>query len=259
MFRYMVFSKTTACSSYVQPWLVAIGGWRLVEIAGWRLAVGGWRRLAAVGGSWQLVMGGWWRLAAVDSWQLVAVGGWRRLVAVGGWRLAAVGGSWRLAVGGPLRRSLTKQKKSGPLRTALSVCLCARVHVCVCVCVCVCVRVRVWPYHISVWFLCVLFVMQSHGGTEGHGRCLQTAPHSQQQRSGMSPIPQCLLCREGTALQAGQSTTIKRCQMSATIVTHQAKKPAMYSVAFTTISLVRTIVSSKEKRGGRVTANGQQL
>ena len=45
----MVFSKTTACSSYVQPWLVAIGGWRLVEIAGWRLAVGGWWRLAAVG------------------------------------------------------------------------------------------------------------------------------------------------------------------------------------------------------------------
>ena len=81
------FSKTTACSSYVQPWLVAIGGWRLVEIAGggWRLAVGGWQRLAAVGGSWQLVMGGWWRLAAVDGWRLVAVGGWR-LVAVGGWR-----------------------------------------------------------------------------------------------------------------------------------------------------------------------------
>ena len=51
LFRYMVFSKTTVCSSYVQPWLVAIGGWRLVEIAGWRLAVGGWRRLAAVG-SW---------------------------------------------------------------------------------------------------------------------------------------------------------------------------------------------------------------
>ena len=49
--RNMVFSKTTACSSYVQPWLVAIGGWRLVEIAGWQLAVGGWRRLAAVG-SW---------------------------------------------------------------------------------------------------------------------------------------------------------------------------------------------------------------
>ena len=52
LFRYMVFSKTTACSSYVQPWLAAIGGWRLVEIAGWRLVVGsGWRQLAAVG-SW---------------------------------------------------------------------------------------------------------------------------------------------------------------------------------------------------------------
>ena len=123
LFRYMVFSKTTACSSYVQPWLVAIGGWRLVEIAGWRLAVGSWRRLAAVGGSWQLVMGGWWRLAAVDGWRLVAVGGWR--LAVGGWRPLAVGGSWRLAVGGPLGRSLRavlnkkKEKKSGPLRTAL--------------------------------------------------------------------------------------------------------------------------------------------
>ena len=101
LFRYMVFSKTTACSSYVQPWLVAIGGWWLVEIAGWRLAVGGWRRLAAVGGSWQLVMGGWWRLAAVGGW----------------WRLA-VGGGWWLAVGGPLGRSLRavlNKKKSGPL------------------------------------------------------------------------------------------------------------------------------------------------
>ena len=83
LFRNMVFSKTTACSSYVQPWLVAIGGWRLVEIGGCRLAVGGWRRLVAVGSSWQLVMGGWRRLAAVDGWRLVAVGGWR-LVAVGG-------------------------------------------------------------------------------------------------------------------------------------------------------------------------------
>ena len=86
LFRNMVFSKTTACSSYVQPWLV--------EIAGWRLVVGGG---SAVGSSWQLVMGGWWRLAAVDGWRL-AVGGW--------WRLA-VGGSWRLAVGGPLGRSLS--------------------------------------------------------------------------------------------------------------------------------------------------------
>ena len=82
LFRYMVFSKTTACSSYVQPWLVAIGGWRLVEIAGWRLT--------AVGGSWQLVMGGWWRLAAVDGWRLVAVGGWWRLAVNGWWSLGVV-------------------------------------------------------------------------------------------------------------------------------------------------------------------------
>ena len=96
MFRNMVFSRTTACSSYVQPWLVAIGDARLVEIAGWRLAVGGWRRLAAAGGSSQFVMGGSWQLAAVHGWRLVVVGGWR----------LAVGGSWRLAVGGPLGRSL---------------------------------------------------------------------------------------------------------------------------------------------------------
>ena len=97
LFQSMVFSKTTACSSYVQPWLVAIGGSRLVEIAGWRLAVGGWRRLAAVGGSWQLVMGGWWRLAVVDGWRLVAVG-------VGGWRQLAVSVWWSLGAvlkGGP--------------------------------------------------------------------------------------------------------------------------------------------------------------
>ena len=35
------FCKKTACSSYVPPWLAAIGGWRLVTIGGWRLAVGG--------------------------------------------------------------------------------------------------------------------------------------------------------------------------------------------------------------------------
>ena len=107
LFRNMVFSKTTACSSYVQPWLVAIGSWRLVEIAGWRLAVGGWRRLAAVGGSWQLVMGGWWRLAAVDGWRLVAVGGGWRLVAVGGWWQLAVSGWWSLGAvlkGGPQQK-----------------------------------------------------------------------------------------------------------------------------------------------------------
>ena len=54
----MVFSKTTTCSSYVPPWLVAIGGWRLVEIAGWRLVVGGvWRQLA-VGDGWLAAVGG---------------------------------------------------------------------------------------------------------------------------------------------------------------------------------------------------------
>ena len=111
----MVFSKTTACSSYVQPWLVAIGGWRLVEIAGWRLAVGGWW-LAVVGGSWQLVMGGWWRLAAVDSWRLVAVGVWR-LVAVGGWWQLAVSGWWSLGVvlkGGPLKKKEIWSLKDRP-------------------------------------------------------------------------------------------------------------------------------------------------
>ena len=86
------FPKKTACSSYAQPWLVAVGGWRLVAIGGWQLATGGW---------WRLVVG---------DWRLVAVGsGWR--LAVGRrWRLA-VDGSWWLAVGGPLGRSLTKRKK----------------------------------------------------------------------------------------------------------------------------------------------------
>jgi len=84
-----VFPKKPAGTPCAQPWLVAVGGWRL----------------AAVGGSWQLVMGGWWRLAAVDGWRLVAVGGWRLAVggswrlAVGNWRLVAVGSGWRLAVG----------------------------------------------------------------------------------------------------------------------------------------------------------------
>ena len=80
--------KKTACSSYIQPWFVAIGGWRLAVGGDWRLAVGGWWRLVAVGGGWWLAIGG-----------LVGVGGWR-LAAVGsGWRLA-VGGWWRLGVGG---------------------------------------------------------------------------------------------------------------------------------------------------------------
>ena len=32
--------KKTACSSYVEPWLVAIGGWRLAVGGDWWLAVG---------------------------------------------------------------------------------------------------------------------------------------------------------------------------------------------------------------------------
>ena len=86
------FCKKTTCSSYVQPWLVAIGCWRLVAISGWQLAVGG----------------GWWRLA-VGDWWLLAVGS--------GWRFAAVGGGRLLAVG-PLRRSLrvVLSKKNGALK-----------------------------------------------------------------------------------------------------------------------------------------------
>ena len=35
-----VLKKKTACSSFVKPWLVAIGGWRLAAVgSGWRLVV----------------------------------------------------------------------------------------------------------------------------------------------------------------------------------------------------------------------------
>ena len=44
------FAKKIACSSHIQPWLVAIGGWRL--------ATGGCWRLVVVGGGWWLVVGG---------------------------------------------------------------------------------------------------------------------------------------------------------------------------------------------------------
>ena len=98
------FPKKTACSSYVQPWLVAVGSWRLVAVGGWRLATGGWWRLVVVGGGWWLVIGGWWRLAVAGSWRLVAAGGWWRLVVGVWWRLVV--GGWWLAVGGPLGRSL---------------------------------------------------------------------------------------------------------------------------------------------------------
>ena len=81
------FCKKTACSSYIQPWLVAIGGWQL--------ATGVWWRLVVVGGGWWLVIGGSWRLAVVGGWRLVAAGSWQRL-AVGGWRRLVVGGGWSL-------------------------------------------------------------------------------------------------------------------------------------------------------------------
>ena len=74
------FCKKTVCSSYVQSWLMAIGGWRLV-------AIGSWSRLA-VGGGWQLAVGGGWRLA--------------------------VGGPF-----GPSLRAVLSKKKMGSLRTAL--------------------------------------------------------------------------------------------------------------------------------------------
>ena len=66
------FCKKTACSSYVQPWLVLVavgGGWR-------RLVVGDW---------WLVAVGSGWRLAVGRRWRLAAVGGWRRLAVGGGW------------------------------------------------------------------------------------------------------------------------------------------------------------------------------
>ena len=85
------FPKKPAGTPCAQPWLVAVGGWRLAAVGGWQLATGGWWRLVVVGGGWWLTVGGWRQLAVVGSWRLVAAGGWRRLVAVGGWRLVAVG------------------------------------------------------------------------------------------------------------------------------------------------------------------------
>ena len=85
-----VFPKKPGGTPCAQPWLVAVGGWRLAVGGGWRLAVGNWR-LVAVGGGWRrLVVGDRWLVAVGNGWQL-AVG--RR------WRLAAVGGGWWLAVG----------------------------------------------------------------------------------------------------------------------------------------------------------------
>ena len=108
-----VLPKKPAGTPCAQPWLVAVGGWRLAAVGGWRSATGGWWRLVVVGGGWWLVIGGWWRLAVVGSWRLVAAGGWWLAVGGGWWRLA-VDGSWRLVVGGPLGRSLRAVLKGGP-------------------------------------------------------------------------------------------------------------------------------------------------
>ena len=78
VFRNGSFAKKTACSSYVQPWLVAIGGWQLVAVDGgcWQLVVGDWW-LVVVGSGWRLAVGRCWRLVAVDgSWWLVVGGCW---------------------------------------------------------------------------------------------------------------------------------------------------------------------------------------
>ena len=116
----LVFPKKPAGTPCAQPWLVAVGGWRLVAVGGWRLAVGNWR-LVAVGGGWRrLVVGDWWfvevgsgwQLAVDRRWWLAAVGGWR--LVVGGWWQLAVDGSWRLVVGGPLGRSLATKKNLVP-------------------------------------------------------------------------------------------------------------------------------------------------
>ena len=70
------FAKRPRVAHMFDPWLVAIGGWRLVAIGGWRLvAIGGWR-LVAIGGWWLVAIGGW-RLVAIGGWWLVAIGGWR--------------------------------------------------------------------------------------------------------------------------------------------------------------------------------------
>ena len=92
------FPKKPAGTPCAQPWLVAVGGWRLAAVGGWQLATGGWWRLVVVGGGWWLAVGGWRQLAVVGSWRLVAAGGWR-LVAGGWWRLVVATTS---LTGGPL-------------------------------------------------------------------------------------------------------------------------------------------------------------
>jgi hypothetical protein len=57
VFRNGSLQNKTACTSYVEPWLVAVGGWWLVAVGGWSpMAVGGWRLVAVAG--WRLVVPG---------------------------------------------------------------------------------------------------------------------------------------------------------------------------------------------------------
>ena len=106
--------KKTACSSYVQPWLVAIGGWQLAVVGDWQLAVsGGWWWLAAVGG-WRLVVGGGWWLAA-GGWCLAVGGGWW-LTGGDSWRLVAVGGWWLVVPGGGPQGRCFAKKNCGFLK-----------------------------------------------------------------------------------------------------------------------------------------------
>ena len=60
------FCKKAACTSHVQPWLVAIGGWQLVLVGGWWLAVGD-KRLV-VRDCWVGTVGSGWRVAVGDTW-----------------------------------------------------------------------------------------------------------------------------------------------------------------------------------------------
>ena len=91
--RVPIFPKKAEGTPCAQPWLVAVGNWRLAAVGGWQLTTRGWWRFVVVGG------GGGWRLVVGGGWQWLAVGGWSPLAVGGGWPLM-VGGGWWLAVGG---------------------------------------------------------------------------------------------------------------------------------------------------------------
>ena len=93
VFRYIDFPKKPASNPCVQPWLVAVGTWRLAVTSGWRLV--------AVGGGWRrLVIGDWWLVAVDSGWQLAASPRWRVAAVSDGWWLAVAGGGWLAGVGG---------------------------------------------------------------------------------------------------------------------------------------------------------------